>query len=202
MPKVTGTTEYDGLSPATRRLLESQKGIVLERAYLGIDPGSMGGMTVISKDGRIKGILSFKEATLHEIDHFISRMQSRFDLKAALENVHSMPKQGVAAMFTFGKNVGHVEGIIVARKVPYIEVTPQRWQRFFSIPPRKTKDGEKTKSQHKRVLQEKAHKIYPAYVREITLAVADSVLIAEWLRCDLTVLTDRREVARLGMEGE
>lgn len=206
MPKVTGKSsdnpkgffqsgEYDGISPATRKLLLTSS--TKERAYLGVDPGSQGGMTIISKQGKIKGLLPFGNSTAHQISDWLSTMGNTFDLRAALERVHSMPKQGVASSFAFGKATGLVEGMLVAHKIPYIEVTPQKWQKFFSIQPR----GEKTKTQHKRLLQAKAHKIYPAYVKEITLSVADSVLIAEWLRCDLTVLS--RDTARvLGMENE
>lgn len=165
MPKVTGK-------------LAASISAIKERAYLGVDPGTQGGMTVIGVDGRPKGFLEFGNVTQHWISEWLNKLSSRFELRAAIEQVHAMPKQGVTAMFTFGKQLGFVQGLIVGARIPYIEVTPQKWQKFFSVPPRK----EKTKTEHKKILQSKAHQLFPAYVKDISRAVADSVLIAEYYR--------------------
>lgn len=45
-----------------------------------------------------------------------------------IEKVHSMPKQGVASSFNFGKGFGLWLGIVAALGVPYTLVTPQRWK--------------------------------------------------------------------------
>lgn len=148
------------------------------RAYLGIDPGLSGGMTVIDREGRPKGFLEFASVTEHWIAEWLQKMSGRFELKAAIEDVHSLPKQGVVAMFTFGKSLGLVRGIIIGAKIPFVEVAPQKWQNFFAI----TKRGKKSKVDHKKLLQTKAHQLFPAYVKEISRGVADSTLIAEWLR--------------------
>jgi crossover junction endodeoxyribonuclease RuvC len=46
-----------------------------------------------------------------------------------VEKVHAMPKQGVCSMFTFGTGWGIIRGILAGRRIPYILVTPQQWQK-------------------------------------------------------------------------
>lgn len=163
MPKVTGTLSVPPIK---------------ERAYLGIDPGLSGGMTVLDKEGRPKGFLEFASVSEHWIAEWVMKVNGRFELKAAIELVHAMPGQGVSAMFTFGKALGLVRGLIIGAKIPFIEVDPRKWQNYFQIPKR----GDKKKTEHKKILQAKAHQLFPAYVKEISRGTADSTLIAEWLR--------------------
>ena len=46
-----------------------------------------------------------------------------------LENVHSMPKQGVASSFSFGQGLGMWQGIIAALGLPLEMPSPQRWKK-------------------------------------------------------------------------
>jgi crossover junction endodeoxyribonuclease RuvC len=48
-----------------------------------------------------------------------------------LENVHSMPQQGVASSFKFGRGLGQVEGICAALNLPVHYVTPQAWKKLI-----------------------------------------------------------------------
>jgi crossover junction endodeoxyribonuclease RuvC len=48
---------------------------------------------------------------------------------AVVEQVGARPGQGVTSMFTFGRALGTVEGVIQAAGVPLFRVTPQVWQR-------------------------------------------------------------------------
>lgn len=54
-----------------------------------------------------------------------------------LEKVHAMPKQGVTSTFTFGEGYGAYKGILATLAIPYVEVTPQAWQKvmFAGISP-------------------------------------------------------------------
>jgi crossover junction endodeoxyribonuclease RuvC len=47
----------------------------------------------------------------------------------ALEHVHAMPKQGVSSTFKFGESFGWWRGWLEAQNLPYILVTPRRWQK-------------------------------------------------------------------------
>ena len=46
-----------------------------------------------------------------------------------IEKVHSMPGQGVASMFNFGKGYGIWIGILAALKISKTLVTPQEWKK-------------------------------------------------------------------------
>jgi crossover junction endodeoxyribonuclease RuvC len=48
-----------------------------------------------------------------------------------IESVHSMPKQGVASTFTFGKGYGIWIGIIAAYGLRVTFVTPQAWKKMI-----------------------------------------------------------------------
>lgn len=93
---------------------------------LGIDPGSSSGAFVIlNKDKEILLISKFKSENeaVHDIKPFVPEL-----LGGVLEHVHSMPKQGISSAFTFGANFGFWRGLLMALEIPYILVTPQKWQ--------------------------------------------------------------------------
>ena len=107
-----------------------------------------------------------------DIMNFRSR-PSEDHVKAYIEKVHSMPKQGVASSFKFGRSYGFLRGILVASQIPFEAVTPQVWQRGFSLPKGK---GTAKKNAHKARAQE----LFPSL--RITHAIADALLIAEYGR--------------------
>jgi crossover junction endodeoxyribonuclease RuvC len=51
------------------------------------------------------------------------------DTPVFLEEVHAMPKQGVASSFTFGRVFGAIEGMLAALKIPVTRVPPNVWKR-------------------------------------------------------------------------
>jgi crossover junction endodeoxyribonuclease RuvC len=51
-----------------------------------------------------------------------------------IEQVHSMPRQGVSSTFTFGRAFGAVEGAIEALKIPQTGLTPQTWKKRLGLP--------------------------------------------------------------------
>jgi len=51
-----------------------------------------------------------------------------------LEKVHSMPGQGVASMFSFGRNFGQIEGVIrTTGGTPIRYITPQSWKKHHNL---------------------------------------------------------------------
>jgi crossover junction endodeoxyribonuclease RuvC len=102
------------------------------RGVLGIDPGLSGALAIVHDGGvtfepmpTIEGHLD-----LAALKSWISFHSDSFDF-AYLEQVHSMPKQGVASSFKFGRVYGAVEGMLAALGIPYELVTPQRWQKMI-----------------------------------------------------------------------
>ena len=97
--------------------------------YLGIDPGKFGGIAIISQDlSEAKGVRfpgDFVEAA-----NIVREWRSKHNITlAAIEKVGAMPKQGVTSMFNFGQNFGAWQGILAALGIPFIFVTPHKWQK-------------------------------------------------------------------------
>jgi hypothetical protein len=54
-------------------------------------------------------------------------------VRAVIELVHSMPKQGVASTFKFGRSYGTILGVIGALAIPLTRVRPQVWKKHFGL---------------------------------------------------------------------
>ena len=94
---------------------------------LGIDPG-LSGAVVLLGDGQIEVARDFKKR--EDITKAILHLGPKCD-RAVMEFVSAMPGQGVTSMFSFGKSAGAAESALNAVKLPFIEVTPQRWQSYY-----------------------------------------------------------------------
>lgn len=96
--------------------------------YMGIDPGKDGAFAIIDDDGRTT-VHPFERTEFVETCHALSRLP----VVCCLEQVHSMPKQGVSSTFNFGKAAGYLEGVLEAFGIAYQRVTPQKWKKEFSL---------------------------------------------------------------------
>ena len=52
---------------------------------------------------------------------------------AIIEDVHSMPKQGVASTFKFGRAFGTAIGIVEGLGLPVTYVSPSKWKRAYGL---------------------------------------------------------------------
>lgn len=140
--------------------------------FIGIDPGKSGAMAAISRDGSVvfdfedpQGI-AFLRLNRHEV------------ALAALEKVSAMPKQGVASSFNFGANFGIWQGRLEALAIPFVFVTPQKWQ--------KTVFDSARKGDRKAMSLDLARRLFPAMAEELKRKKddgrADALLIAEYAR--------------------
>lgn len=140
--------------------------------FVGIDPGTSGGIALLTQEHKLE--LWKMPVTEHDISSVFEYIATlaRFTM---IESVHSMPGQGVASSFTFGRNYGFLRGMLVAHKISFIDITPRQWQAALGIKPAKGGD----KSEHKNRLKGLAQQIFPTHT--ITLATADAALIAEYV---------------------
>jgi crossover junction endodeoxyribonuclease RuvC len=136
--------------------------------FLGIDPGKSGACALIDGEGRDAGTIQLKE-TDHDISDFLIGAQSWVKF-AVLENVHSMPKQGVRSTFNFGRSFGFVAGVLASLKIPYELVAPTVWQTAMKC----------RSSGDKNVTKQAAQRLFPETT--ITHATADAFLLAEFAR--------------------
>lgn len=103
------------------------------KTYIGIDPGSKGYIVCLDSEGGFFESLPIEDSTQQDIATFLNN--ANYDNKAVcvMEDVHAMPGQGVASTFAFGRNTGFLFGLLVAFKIPYTLVSPQKWQKAMWI---------------------------------------------------------------------
>lgn len=113
---------------------------------LGVDPGKYGALVAIYPDGSIEYestplVLPLSKNSVVDsirIGEFIDTI-SHMDIVFVIENVHSMPGQGVSSTFKFGMTYGIVIGAVVARAssngslLSQHKVTPQKWKKEFDL---------------------------------------------------------------------
>lgn len=138
--------------------------------FLGIDPGQSGGIAAVA-DGCPPVAWKIPE-TERDVWSIIqgygpAGMAPAF---AMIERVHSMPKQGVASSFKFGRSYGFLRGCLVASGIPFEEVSPQVWQKALNC----RSGGDKN------VTKARAQQLFPTL--KITHAKADALLLAEYGR--------------------
>jgi len=144
------------------------------KAYIGIDPGTTGALAIIDADQKIIGIHDWQELNDDSgAADIVIHYMALYDVSAAIELVHSMPKQGVSSTFKFADNYGTWKGILAGLRVPRTLVRPQTWQK-----------GIISKADGKRATLATARRLWPD--AELTLVKhhnrADALLIADWLR--------------------
>lgn len=146
--------------------------------FIGIDPGLNGAVACIDGDA----VWVERVPTVHlakrrqpVIMGMVKLLERAFyptlTSFAILEAVHSMPKQGVASSFSFGRGFGMWEGILAALGIPYQLVSPQAWKAVM------LRDTDKSKGAAKLV----ASRLWPA-LGKLTDGEAEALLLAEYGR--------------------
>lgn len=133
---------------------------------IGIDPGQAGGIAFI--DAECKVWAHKMPETDGDIVDLFSEVKGR--TFCFIEKVHSMPGQGVASTFKFGRGFGFLVGVIMSHGLPFEYVTPQAWQKSLGC----LSGGDKN------ITKSKAQGLFPEL--KITHALADALLIAEYGR--------------------
>ena len=143
--------------------------------YIGIDPGAKGGISLVTKKGTLiqafhcssdpNGMADVVDKIIFEITSF---PLDGNNVVCYIENVWAFPTDMRSSAFKFGKNFGMWLGILAAKKIETILVSPQIWQRNYGELPKNKKDR---KNKLKSIATEISGK-------KATLATADSILIA------------------------
>ena len=130
--------------------------------YLGIDPGFHGAAAQICR-----GRLLTHE--WHSTEQAWQWLRSRrLPALAVLERV-TRPCKLTA-------NAGEWRAFLIAAEIPYVEVRPQEWQKYFGKLP---KERTKRKNKLKRIAQKR----FPS--KKVTLANADAILLAIYCKENL-----------------
>ena len=143
------------------------------RVFIGIDPGISGGIAIIYNDAYS---VTKCPNTIQEMADVLITLKDQapnLPMYCIIEKVHSMPGNSGRSMFTFGCNYGQWLGILATLRIPYVEVTPNKWVSFYGSRPKDKKD-------RKNHLKHLAQQRYPDV--KITLATSDAMLIAHYLK--------------------
>ena len=102
--------------------------------FAAIDPGSVHAAVAVFHDGTpvfvddIRTVNGMLDSTAFA--HALEDMKVEH---AVVENVHSMPKQGLSSTFKFGMGVGIIHGVAGALRLPLTLVTPNQWKAFHGL---------------------------------------------------------------------
>ena len=113
---------------------------------LGCDPGKYGALVALYPDGSIEYeptpmVLPLTKNSIVDairVGEFVDQV-SHMDIVFAIENVASMPGQGVSSTFKFGYTTGIVTGAVIARATAngvlrsQHKVQPQAWKKHFGL---------------------------------------------------------------------
>jgi hypothetical protein len=141
--------------------------------YIGIDPGTNGGIAVI---GGSEYTQVYKmPSTNRDLWELFQEIKISADCEgnyvtATLESVSSSPQMGVKSAFTFGNGFGHLEMALTASNISFTRVRPQVWQKELGCMTR----GDKN------VTKRRAQELFPDM--KVNHYVADALLIAEYGR--------------------
>ena len=102
--------------------------------YIGIDPGAKGAMAVI-QDSDV-AVIPFRS---EDYIRYLEEIKHNYPCVCCIEEVHSMPKQGVSSTFALGRSYGWLLGMLDTIGVPYQLVKPQTWKKEFGLNSDKTK---------------------------------------------------------------
>ncbi|NJD35375.1 MAG: hypothetical protein FIA96_11180 [Betaproteobacteria bacterium] len=128
--------------------------------YLGIDPGLTGALALLDDKGSMHSVEDLpvmargKGRVKHEIDPAalarLLRPHADQIALAVVEQVGSMPGQGVASVFSMGHTLGSITGVVQALGIPLRLVTPAVWKREAGI------------SSDKNLARSEASRLFPA----------------------------------------
>ena len=136
--------------------------------FMGVDPGYSGAVAILCGEGKVVDIIRL-DSTEHDVATAVAAL-SRYIRMAYLEKVHAMPRQGVSSTFKFGTSYGFCRALLVCHAIPFVEVTPAKWQGDM---------GCRSKGD-KNVTKAAAQRLFPS--QKVTHRNADALLIAEYGR--------------------
>lgn len=119
--------------------------------FIGIDPGLHGGISGIDYTNGILWSIEMpvfiKDIKTKKLEYDIPRIAGLLRACApnlvCIENVHSMPGQGVSSTFLFGKGFGTLLGIVGTLGIEQKLVTPRVWKAKLQVTADKNSSREK-----------------------------------------------------------
>jgi crossover junction endodeoxyribonuclease RuvC len=103
---------------------------------VGVDPGLKGAIALLDSFSLLVDVYDMPVVAGQVNPHLLAEMEA-WDTEdygtVVIEDVHSMPKQGVAGVFSFGRSKGVVEGVFAMAGRPLAYVSPAKWKRDLGL---------------------------------------------------------------------
>lgn len=113
----------------------------MSKRTLGIDVGLNGAIALVV-DGELISVVDMPTVTLDRngkakrqvsVPELVQIIKDFDPTEAYTERVFAMAGQGVTSVFSFGRSLGVVEGVLGALKIKNSLVTPQTWQKRMAV---------------------------------------------------------------------
>jgi len=99
-----------------------------ERTYIGIDPGTSGGIAIFAPGRRFSVFpMPYSDGAYNE-QRICAYLEEHVHPVAIIEHVHAVYGSSAGSTFNFGMGFGLIRGILAALEIPYQLVTPKKWQ--------------------------------------------------------------------------
>ena len=105
---------------------------------LGVDPGASGAVALLDEQGQLIACIDMPNHDGLVSGTLLVNALHRWGVSASntqcwIEDVHSMPKQGVASSFKFGRAHGTVIGVLAGQHLTTHYVTPAKWKKYLAL---------------------------------------------------------------------
>jgi hypothetical protein len=145
------------------------------KTIIGIDPGKSGGVAYQIPHG-LPAAESMPETTADLIET-LRNIDAPESIVCYVERVPSFAGRNMPghAMFKMGESFGAIQGALAGLKIRTVLVTPQQWQKHYSLG---TRSACKSDGEWKRKLKAEAQRRFPTL--KLTNATADAALILDY----------------------
>jgi crossover junction endodeoxyribonuclease RuvC len=113
----------------------------MTKRTLGIDVGLNGAIALVV-DGELVSVVDMPTVTLDRngkakrqvsVPELVQIIKDFDPTDAFVEKVFAMAGQGVTSVFSFGRSLGVVEGVLTTMKIKTTLMTPQTWQKGLGM---------------------------------------------------------------------
>ena len=100
--------------------------------FVGIDPGKKGAMAIMGYS-HTTGERYMMKIIPFDPQEYIKTLKQFNGATVCIEQVHSLPHEGVKSVWSFGQTYGWLLGVLDAVGLSYQTVSPNLWKKDFSL---------------------------------------------------------------------
>lgn len=100
--------------------------------YIGLDPGKKGAMAIMGYSNTT-GERYMMKIIPFDPQEYIKTLKQFNGATVCIEQVHSLPHEGVKSVWSFGQTYGWLLGVLDAVGLSYQTVSPNLWKKDFSL---------------------------------------------------------------------